>query len=89
MVNKRRSEMEIISKILEISKKGAKKTEILYNGNLNYMQLKSYLNYLISNEILEVKEIKNNGNRFKLYKPTEKGLIFHQDINKVLSYLMY
>ena len=89
MVNKRRSEMEIISKILEISKKGAKKTEILYNGNLNYMQLKSYLNYLISNEILEVKEIKNNGNRSKLYKPTEKGLTFHQDINKVLSYLMY
>ena len=68
---------------------GAKKTEILYNGNLNYMQLKSYLKYLMDNEILEVKEIEDNGNSYNLYKPTEKGIIFHQDITKVLSYLTY
>ena len=37
---------EIISKILDLSKDGAKKTEILYQGNFSYMQLKSYLNML-------------------------------------------
>jgi len=87
MVNNRRSELEIISKILDASREGAKKTEILYYSNLNYMQLKSYLKYLLSNEILEVGEVKDNGNSYELYRLTEKGFIFHQDVNKVLSHL--
>lgn len=87
MVNNRRSELEIISKILDVSKEGAKKTEILYHSNLNYMQLKSYLRFLIEKDILEEKEVKDNGNTYKLYKPTEKGLVFHNDIKKVLSHL--
>jgi predicted transcriptional regulator len=87
VVNNRRSELEIISKILDLSKDGAKKTEILYYGNLSYMQLKSYLNFLIKNNILEEKEVRNNGNIHKLYKPTEKGLVFYKDIKKVLSHL--
>ena len=87
VVNNRRSELEIISKILDLSKEGAKKTEILYYGNLSYMQLKSYLTFLIKNGILEEKEVKDNGNTHKLYKPTEKGLVFYNDIKKVLSHL--
>jgi len=79
--------LEIISKILDLSKDGAKKTEILYYGNLSYMQLKSYLNFLIKNGILEEKEVKDNDNTHKLYKPTEKGLVFYSDIKKVLSHL--
>lgn len=47
MVNTRRSEIEIISKILDLSKSGAKKTEILYRGNLSYMQLQKYLPFLV------------------------------------------
>ena len=87
VVNNRRSELEIISKIIALSKDGAKKTEILYQGNFSYMQLKSYLNFLIKNNILEEKEVKGNGNIYRLYRPTEKGLIFYNDIKKVLSHL--
>jgi len=50
MVNNRRSELDIISKILDLSKSGAKKTEILYQGNLSYTQLQSYLPFLLEKE---------------------------------------
>ena len=86
MVNNRRSELEIISKILHLSKNGAKKTEILYQGNLSYSQLTSYLSYLVDNNILEVHEIYDNGNSGKKYKLTEKGNSLLIDINKTLSY---
>ena len=87
MVNNRRSELKIISRILNLSKEGAKKTEILYQGNLSYTQLQSYLSYLIKKDILEERMVKNNGVSSKVYKPTEKGFLFLDDVNKVLSYL--
>lgn len=87
MVNNRRSELEIIDRILDVSKSGAKKTEILYYSNLSYMQLKSYLGFLMEKNILEEKEVKDNGNVYKLYKPTEKGFVFHNDLKKVLLHL--
>ena len=80
----RRSEIEIISEILYLSKNGARKTEILYQGNLSYMQLQSYLSYLIKKNILEEKEIKDNGNSHKSYITTEKGCDLLLDIKKVL-----
>ena len=76
-----------MNKILILSKDGAKKTELLYQGNFSYTQLKNYLNFLIDNNILEELEVKNNGSTSKLYRPTEKGLLFLQDTNKVLAYL--
>ena len=87
MVNNRRSEIEIISEILSLSNNGAKKTELLYQGNMSFAQLQSYLTYLIEKDILEEKELKNNGNSTKYYKTTDKGLIFLQDVKKVLAHL--
>lgn len=86
MVNGRRSEFEIIKKILDLSKDGAKKTELLYQGNLSYNQLKSYLFILIEKNILEVLEVKNNGNLSKIYKITKIGYDLLNDINKTLEY---
>jgi len=83
-LNNRRSEIEIISKILHLSKNGARKTEILYQGNLSYMQLQSYLSYLIEKNILEEKEIKDNGSSHKSYITTEKGCNLLSDIQKIL-----
>lgn len=83
----RRSEFEIISKILDISKYGAKKTEILYKGNFSHTQLTSYLTFLINKDILEEKTKNDIGQNTKYYIITEKGIEFLADINKTLSYL--
>jgi len=87
VVNNRRSEFEIISKLLDISKYGAKKTELLYQGNLSYTQLKDYLELLLDNEILEEIPDKHNGGKSRFYQLTKKGNDFLIDINKTLSYL--
>jgi len=87
MVNNRRSELEIISKILILSKEGAKKTELLYQGNLSYTQLKNYLSFLLERELLEENIVRDNGNSGKYYTATEKGLIFLKDASKVMIHL--
>lgn len=87
MVNNRRSELEIISRILILSKQGAKKTELLYHGNLSYFQLKEYLSYLLERKLLEENIIRHNGGSIVSYKPTEKGLFFLEDADKIMSYL--
>ena len=87
MVHNRRSEIEIIGHILRLSSEGAKKTELLYQGNFSYSQLQGYLTFLLEKNILEETEIKNNGSSTKCYKTTEKGFIFLQDVKKVLAHL--
>lgn len=87
MVNNRRSEFEIIEKLLDLSRYGAKKTELLYQGNLSYTQLKGYLAMLLEKEILEEVPDKNNGNKILCYQLTKKGSDFLSDINKTLAYL--
>ena len=86
MVNNRRSELDIISDILHLAEDGAKKTEILYQGNFSYNQLQSYLYFLIEKNLIEETELKSNGNRGKIYKNTMKGKNLLLDINKTLSY---
>jgi len=88
MVNSRRSELDIIGEILVLSKKGAKKTELLYQVNLSYMQLQKYLPFLVENNILEEHVVKNNGHSHNLYKTTEKGSDLLNDINQIYAYFM-
>ena len=66
MVNNRRSEMEIIRQILNLSRDGARTTELLYQCNMSYTQLKSYIPFLIEKNILKEDSVKNNGNMSKL-----------------------
>lgn len=89
MVNNRRSELEIINEILTLSKNGAKKTEILYQGNMSYTQLQDYLFFLIQKEILVEKKLQTgNGNGSStVYMVTEKGHNLLVDLRKTLSYL--
>ncbi len=86
-MNNRRSEFEIIGNILDISKNGAKKTEILYKGNFSYSQLTGYLTFLLKRNILEEKTTKDRVNNNKYYISTKKGKDLLGNINKTLSYL--
>jgi predicted transcriptional regulator len=48
----KRDKLEIARKILFICKDGAKKTEIVYKGNLNFQNAEVYLKWLIDRELI-------------------------------------
>ena len=76
MVKNRRSELDIIAKILTLSKKGAKKTNILYKCNLSYTQIQDYLPFLIDKEVLEECLIEKMVPTYYLKQPQEKKQAF-------------
>ena len=86
MFNNRRSEIEIVGEILKISLNGARKTEILYQGNLSFTQLQSYIPFLVEKQILEESLVKSNGSSYKLYNVTNKGMVLLEDINRILKH---
>lgn len=60
-----RSYLEICVKILEVAKKGAKKSHIVFRANLNFHMVENYLTQLISRKFLH--------QDYNLYFTTEKG----------------
>ncbi len=84
---KRRSEIEIIGEILDLSKEGAKKTEILYQNNMSFLQLQHYLSFLLEKNIVEENNIiSDNGRSIKIYVTTEKGNNLLEKINNLYTY---
>jgi predicted transcriptional regulator len=49
---KRRDQLSIVANILEISRGGILKTQIMYRANLSYTQLKEYLPLLLSRGLM-------------------------------------
>ncbi len=64
----RRNNLDIIAEILQITQEGARKTQIVYNANLNFLIVKKYLNNLIEKGLLN----KNDTH----YYTTDKGRDF-------------
>jgi predicted transcriptional regulator len=84
---KRRSEIEIIGEILDLSRNGAKKTEILYQSNMSFTQLQQYLSFLLEKDIIQENIIKSdNGKSSKIYINTEKGNQLLEKIYKLYVY---
>lgn len=84
---KRRSEIEIIGEILDLSKEGAKKTEILYQSNMSFSQLQHYLSFLLEKNIVEENiTVNDNGRSIKIYVTTEKGNNLLEEINNLYTY---
>jgi predicted transcriptional regulator len=75
-----RSRTEIISDLVEASRSGAKKTHLMYKGNLSYQVLSQYLRYMIKSDLIR----EDNGSGERLYFATGKGLKF-LDLEKQLS----
>lgn len=65
--------MEIIADILNIVRNGARKTQIMYKGNLSYKLLKRYLREVIGAGLVCA------GERSNIYQLTEKGKMFLKD----------
>ena len=74
----KRSRQEIISQILEICINGASKTRIVYQANLNFKMVNSYLDLLIKNEMIQVNE-----KQVTLYETTQKGKSLLERLQKV------
>jgi predicted transcriptional regulator len=76
---KRRDKLYIIAEILEISKEGSLKTQIMYRANLSFTQLNDYLKFMLKINLLE-KVLVNDKDT---YRATAKGLDFLQRYNEI------
>jgi predicted transcriptional regulator len=65
----KRSRDVIISQILDICVKGASKTRIVYQANLNFRTINPYLDLLTKNGLINVKK-----ERTLIYETTPRGL---------------
>jgi len=73
LLSKYRNRVEIIGDILNIVRGGARKTQIMYQGNLSYKLLRSYLREVIGAGLVCM------GERSNIYQLTEKGKLFLKD----------
>ena len=81
---KRRDRLHIIAQILEISKSGCLKTQIMYRANLSFAQLNEYLSFLTKVNLLTPK----NENNKTLYITSSKGNHYiekYEDIGDLLE----
>jgi len=78
----KRSKHVIISEILDICKDGANKTRIVYQANLNFRTVDPYIDLLIKNNLLEIKQKKNVS-----YETTDKGKKMLDDFKQIDSQL--
>ena len=72
-MSKYRNRVEIIADILNIVRDGARKTQIMYKGNLSYKLLTRYLREVIGAGLVCA------GERSNIYQLTEKGKMFLKD----------
>ena len=70
-----------MAEMLEISRNGALKTQIMYKANLSFAQLNEYLSLLLEIGLLEAV---NKGKK-TLYKTTGKGLHYIQGHKKLTA----
>lgn len=80
---KRRDRLHIIAQILEISKDGSLKTQIMYRANLSFAQLNEYLGFLLDLKLLQ--EIVENEK--KVFKVTGKGVKYLRSYYKIKELL--
>jgi len=81
---KRRDRLHIIAEILEISKNGSLKTQIMYRANLSFAQLNEYLHFLLDLELLQ-ESIENQKTVFKVTAKGDKYLQNYYKIKELLE----
>ncbi len=80
---KRRDQTVIMAEIMDITKTGALKTQIMYKANLSFSQLSRYLKVLTATDLL----VKTAYNGKEVFKATAKGkdfLAMHEEMMDLL-----
>jgi predicted transcriptional regulator len=75
----RRGRLSIIADILDVAKRGALKTRIMYGASMSFAQLNEYLSFLLDANLLKVVDNPNKS----LYKTTKKGLQYLQSYMEI------
>ena len=73
----------IISQILDICAKGASKTRIVYQANLNFRTINPYLDLLTKNGLINVKK-----EQTIIYETTPRGLDLLDNFKQIQSQLL-
>jgi len=81
----RRGKTEIIKDILELCKIPVKKTNIVYQCNLNFMIVKKYLESCLNNGLLEEERI---GRRI-MYTTTDLGRDTLDTLNQTIQIIQF
>jgi predicted transcriptional regulator len=76
---KYRSRSEIVAMILQAANNGATKTRIMCGACLSYAQVKEYLEFLQTRDLLRFEE------ETSLYRLTEKGLHYLRAFDRISS----
>jgi len=80
-----RTRIEILASILKVAQKGALKTHIMYKANLSHKQLTKYLQFVMSNALLQEINDPEDGTRY--FRVTEKGIQFLKDYERLSIYM--
>jgi len=75
----RRGRLSIIADMLDVARRGAIKTRIMYGASLSFVQLNEYLSFLLDANLLETVE---NAKK-PIYKTTNKGLRYLQSYMEI------
>jgi predicted transcriptional regulator len=78
----KRSRQEIIAKVLDICTDGAIKTKIVYQANLNFRMVDTYIDLLNKKGLIEVSQ-----GRCTIYETTPKGIDLMQSLKQLNSEL--
>ncbi len=78
----KRSRQEIIAKVLDICTNGAIKTKIVYQANLNFRTVNTYIDLLNKKGLIEVYQGPS-----VVYETTAKGMDLMESIKQVNSEL--
>jgi predicted transcriptional regulator len=81
--SKRRDQLVIMAEIVDITKKGTTKTDIMFRANLSFSQLNQYLTILTQANLLEKLSI--NGK--EIYKATKKGSEFMERQYQIINFI--
>jgi predicted transcriptional regulator len=77
-----RGRFDIMANILSSSIDGAKKTQLMYQCNMSFKQLETYLNLLTKKNLIH-KRIHNGSKDLIFYEITEKGHSFLRSYNSL------
>src|SRR3989304_8253703 len=73
-----RAPLDIVARVINVCKSGAKKTDIMYKANLSHVMLKHYLQIVVRADLV------SNTRQEATYSITAKGLTFLRDYEELV-----